>query len=1390
MNIFRSLTVLIFVLCGHLATAAPQLANPIFQSVSTQNGLPQDIVNDIAIDGDGFVWIATDGGLARWDGYRVMEVAGPDDLFLNSSIISLHVVEGDSLWISTYANGIFRYDFETAKSQQVISTPYFDDKNWIQYANSLQLGDDGWMYVALYQQIVKIHSDSLEQQVLFSLPKEMIGKATGIRYAIQTGDYVLVATTHGLLAVDQTSPGFPSQKVDHLVDIDADIDNVNVKFLLEDVQERIWIGTVNGLFMSPKAALLDYLKNGGDSPIKRIVAQRNVWEMEQVSPDGFWLGTNKGLVQLEQGTDGEWQDVHILEPNNGRTTLSNKTIYALEADALGNLWLSSVYGGALYFGVKSALIEMVQRSRTDRASSLSNEVVYSTHQSDPETLWVGTENGLNRYNLSEKTTTSYITTDDKRISENEAVIEYILPGPAETLYLQTYAGIRQFDMQTGKLRVPPVNEGTNADVFTAWNAGSALDDKGRLYFISDAFYRYDPRDASVTPLPLSEKVFDPAFSSAFLGVSPYHDNQMFLAMLGGLWLFDTETMEHTLVYRFSETQRRSQASISAWVVDKQGTLWLSFPGYGVVGLNADSFEPLYHLHDQNLLSTNILYSLQLDRDGDLWFSSHKGLHSYSPSQKTMRNYSYGRELSVTEFNEASEEALSDGRLAYGSTQGLIIFEPEALKRENDANSLVTREMAITDISLDSRTLSLPKRSLSGEHIALQHDDYGLSIYFTPLLTGANKSLSFEYTLYRNGQVVTKGVTTNPRITFGTLQPGDYRFVVAPAGQGLPFSMLPAEITLKMPYAPLRSPLAYTVYATIFLIVLAIYFYSRQQYINRLKRAKEQVTLFYDAFQHTRDWVIIFDKNKRPVAANPAFERIFGVNKTESLVRQIRRLYARYPKLVNMLSGRLSEIRAGEFWKDEGVVEGRDGREYNVLIDITAIGDSDRIDHYLLVVSDISEQKSAEQKLRKVANYDSLTGLVNRSLLLDRLEHAIVSARSHRSRVAVLFVDLDRFKGINDTLGHDFGDRLLRVVANRMQNLTPDTGTVARLGGDEFVIVIEDAGASDELGRFAASLVEAVETPIALGNETLRVSCSIGIAYYPDNGSEPGELIKHADVAMYAAKSDVQNSFTYFTDDMNARARHRLMLENKVKQAFAENAFFNHYQPIVNTQTGRTEGVELLLRCEFNGEAIYPDSFIPILEELKHIVAVTRDAFLRAINDMCTWYADGYTGYVSINLSPLHFNTEFDIDALIALLKEYNLPKRAIRFEITEGVLMGDTDNAYRQIRRFVDAGFVLALDDFGTGYSSLSYLKRYPLSVLKIDKSFVQDVAPGNANDALVETTINLAKNLNMDSVAEGVEYSEHVDYLKSRGCYLHQGYHYSRPVPAAQVPALLKKHW
>ncbi|QJR82921.1 EAL domain-containing protein [Alteromonas pelagimontana] len=1378
-----------------ISFADPLVQDPNFTYLSTRQGLSQDTVNDILVDRTGFVWIATEGGLDRWDGYRYDHIAGPDQVFTNASITKLFMDSHGNLWISTYSSGIFRYNLNTNTIQNVLSAPFKYEPEWIQSAASFQEEDSGNVIIAIDQKVYRYNVRDNTATVIFELPDAMIKEGNYIRMALVVDETMLLATERALLAVNFRDPESQPEAVDYLGGSLPNRDKRDSKYLFIDEKRNFFVGTVEGLYVTPLDNLLASLKKPGSTArFKEVVPYRNIWEITQGAGNNLWLGTDIGLMSLKQNEQGQWESAHVLEPNNGKDELAKKDIKAVTVDKTNNLWLGSSYGGALYWSANSLSIFTVQNNYRRQDDVLSNNTIWSIYQSDPQTLWLGTDNGLTKYRQDSNTSELFLMSSGVKAARTDTTIEKVFKGSGNTLILQTLDGLRLFDIKTSKTQVLPVNDIQQQSELEKWTGAAAMDSKGRLFFIGDkSFYRYDTSSQELIELNFDEPTVNVPFSYGFIAAPDFYNGSVFLSMLDGLWLVDEDTFKLTLVYRYPPEQRNNAVAVTSLVVDRErNILWLGFPRFGLLGLDATTFELKHHFHKDNLLSTNIVYSLQQDKQGFLWFSSHSGLHRFSPDTKQVSNFIYGQDLEVSEFNEDAVLELDDGRLAYGSTNGLIIFDPEKIAAEADRNRF-TPTMAISSVELDSRKLNTPMINLSGKHFELQHDDFGVSIHFSSLFMSQYHDEVYRYNLSRGNDIISEAKTKDNNVIFAFLAPGTYRFEVSPAVQQFDYTVMPAAITFTIPYPPMRSPLAYSIYVGAILLTLLLYFYHRQRQLNRLHQAQHQVRLFGDAFKQTRDWVIIFDANMVPVAANPACKHVFGIEPDQHLDRQLNRLYQRFPKLQRQLSGRLSNLRAGEFWKNEDVIEGADGRRYDVLVDITAITEdknSAKVDHYLVVISDISEQKNAERKLLKIANYDSLTGLVNRSLLLDRLEHAIANASHHNTKVAVLFVDLDRFKGINDSLGHDYGDKLLRIIGSRMANLASSNDTVARLGGDEFVLVMEEVENSDALSSFVGRLIEAVETPVALGNEVLRVSCSVGVSFYPDDASVPAELLKQADVAMYTAKKDTLNGFTYYTSEMNERAKKRLHLENQVKTAFQEDCFHNHYQPIVNVKTGRMEGVELLLRCKLNDETLFPNDFIPILEQLRYIIEVTRVALNKAVEDLTQWYQKGYRGYVSVNLSALHFKTEFDVDGILSQLTEASLPISALRFEITEGVLMDDTDNALYQIQRFIDAGFVLALDDFGTGYSSLSYLKKFPLQVLKIDKSFVDDLQPGHHSDALVLTTIRLAASLNMVSVAEGVETYAQAKYLAQKGCYCQQGYYYSKPIEADRILSLLDKKW
>ncbi|MEC9060946.1 MAG: diguanylate cyclase, partial [Pseudomonadota bacterium] len=539
------------------------MSNPVFQSLSTKNGLPQDIVNDIVINEDGFVWIATEGGLVRWDGVRTRRVAGPNNTLIDSSIYRLALQGTEALWFSVYGRGVYYLDLATQEVVQIEPTYYPDVEGFVQHGESFHWQDESHLIIALAEEVQRFNTQTKTLERVAKLPERLLGNNQSIRAAITIEDTLLVATTSGVYVKDITEVEQPLQPLEYLGDIPDNIDNPNAKFLLLDQNDRVWISTVLGVFVASKQDFLKQVRGQKDNVFTQVVSDRNVWKLVQYKDDAFWMGTNKGLYQLSKKASG-WEYEHILEPHNGFTEISDKKIAAIAKDESGNLWLSSVYAGALYFGIKSADIFAIQNERSDEEKTLTSHVVWALAETEPNKLWIGTENGLNHYDFATKSSKKYLYSESDLAVVGEGAVDRIIPTPDGRLFLSTYNGIRLFDPSTGESQRPEVLSGGDDKEFDAYGTGAMLSDDGILYFIGhEGFLKYDVNEKAIAPLQLDPRVFDINFSIGFLGQSKYHNNRLFFATEGGLWLIDPETSQHELVYRFSEMQRGRDRSISS-----------------------------------------------------------------------------------------------------------------------------------------------------------------------------------------------------------------------------------------------------------------------------------------------------------------------------------------------------------------------------------------------------------------------------------------------------------------------------------------------------------------------------------------------------------------------------------------------------------------------------------------------------------------------------------------------------------------------------------------------------------------------------------------------------------------------------------------------------------
>ena len=561
-------------------------------------------------------------------------------------------------------------------------------------------------------------------------------------------------------------------------------------------------------------------------------------------------------------------------------------------------------------------------------------------------------------------------------------------------------------------------------------------------------------------------------------------------------------------------------------------------------------------------------------------------------------------------------------------------------------------------------------------------------------------------------------------------------------------------------------------------------------VRQRRKDEAELKLAANVFDNAMDGVVVTDLGARILSVNPAFTEITGYSAAEVVGRTPRLLRSEHHGPGFYRSLWQSLLRDGR-WEGEIWNRRKNGEVFLEWLSIGVVTDKDgQPMRYVGVFNDITEMRRKDENIRHLAFHDPLTGLANRALLLDRLEHGIDLARRDRCRIGVIFIDLDRFKVINDSLGHDVGDELLRQIAGRLAGCLRESDTIARIGGDEFVVLIKDAGELSDYAALAEKVIAAVGEPLEVCGHAMQTGASVGIACYPEDGEEVVVLMKHADAAMYAAKAAGRGTYRFFQKAMTERAVHRLKLEMELRNAVASGDLELHYQPQVALAGGELCGVEALVRWRHPQLGLVPPSdFIPLAEETGLIGPLGDWVLAEACRQLALWQAQGLSvPRVAVNLSALQLQQGDLIERIVGLARRHGIAPTALEIELTESAVMANPEYISRVFARLRNLGVRIAIDDFGTGYSSLAYLRRLPIDTLKVDRSFVMN-ADRDAGDAqIVRTVIALAHSLHLEVVAEGVESEAQAAFLRSCGCATVQGFLYARPLPARAFEAWLRE--
>jgi len=580
-------------------------------------------------------------------------------------------------------------------------------------------------------------------------------------------------------------------------------------------------------------------------------------------------------------------------------------------------------------------------------------------------------------------------------------------------------------------------------------------------------------------------------------------------------------------------------------------------------------------------------------------------------------------------------------------------------------------------------------------------------------------------------------------------------------------------------------------------IVEMFAHKRNLLLERKQRQKAESDrrFFCETFDSSSEGMIFANAEKDIAWVNTALSQKSGYTADELIGQPLCYLGSNIDRenaeATNCYDAMWSYLQGHDLWQGKVFNRAKDDVIYSECLKVAVIRDqSGSISGYVGSFLDASTEESANEELYHLAHHDMLTGLPNRAHFNDRLKTELLSAKRRKTSLAVLFLDLDHFKQINDTLGHAVGDGLLKEVANRLSASVRENDLVARQGGDEFVGILIDLANDDDAAFVAERMLKALKEPILVEGKKLSVSCSIGISIYLNDADDKESLINHADAAMYYSKEDGRGVYNFYTDELQKTHNHRIEIARLLRQALDNDEFELFYQPQIDVRTRKVVGVESLIRWHSPELGmVSPLDFIPIAEESGLIIEIGDWVLRTACKQGYAWSQAGYANLmVAVNLSSVQFKEEYFIDKLIQIVCETKISPQFLELELTESIIMKDDEKTLRTLHEIHECGIHLSIDDFGTGYSSMSYLKHFPIDQLKIDRAFVTDVHHSSDDAAIVLAMINLGHSLNLGVIAEGVEEESQLKWLKKHGCDEIQGYYFSRPLPADEISEFLEK--
>ncbi|MDR3387368.1 MAG: EAL domain-containing protein [Rudaea sp.] len=1506
----RCLALLSLVLLIACLTAHATERHYYFDDINSEKGLAQHTVNAFFQDRTGYIWIATQGGLHQYDGYRYVvykhDADDPDSL-PDSVITAIAQDNRGRLWIGNNTRGLVALDPATGKivSTSQISGPDAQQRNAI---SALLFDPARGVWIGTANGITLMDAESGKRRQIFRFPAGSSAGASVYAFALADDGTLWSATSSGLVRVA------PGSDVAGIVAADK---LASARSVLVGADSTLYAGGENGLYK------IDAQKDSAERLWPGAEQHPDSAQIHSIAQDHrgrLWLAVYGAGLTIYDPATGHTQTLRHDPAMPG--SLPDDYATRLLLDRSGLLWVGGEIGGAATTNPDGAQFRFVRDPNPGR-NQMTN-TIRAIWEDSAARLWLGTDgDGLKRYD-PQRDTFEYFTDALKVVpaapgGDPKWRVSTLVGAEGNKLWVGTNHGAFLLDPDARKATALPVDPVNGAGLPSATVRSILIARDGSMWFGTygnGVAHWWPPSSIQASRWEVfSHRAGDPNSLTHDLVIALCEDTDghVWIGTLDGLNVYDPST-RRMRSFRHDTTNAHSLADNLVRTIHQSGdgAIWFgTHSGLDRVDLPEAENLNFVHYSTKNGLPSSTVYGILEDQHHNLWLSTNRGIARLDRATGQIRAFPLKEGLQGLEFNAGAAYRRASGEMVFGGNHGINLFSPDVIPHDDYAAPVVITSIqtgsapALAHAPQGELTVAQAQRLVRFEFAAL---DYA-----------APEDNQFIYQLKGFDEEWIKAGTRHDA-TYTNLPAGNYVFEVRASNHDGVWNDAGAHLDLEVtaPWWAGRSMQALYAASALLLLWLALRGYrnrhAREQiHHEQLRQREDRLRLalwgsgdefwdmdvanetvhrigadqlvggrreetvsteqwreqavhpddlpqvqqrlrehiqgrsnFFESEHRVRnvdgEWIWVLSRAKaverdadgkalrvcgtarnitvsraaererriaaeviasmseavcvtdlefRFVSINRAFTRMSGYSEAEILNHSAEVLNGSQHPPEFYLAIREEFVRSGH-WHGELWQRRKDGEEFLCWLEVSSVRDAaGQRTHFVGVMNDITDRKRAEQELRYLANYDTLTGLPNRTLLGERLAHAVIRARRTSRKVAVLFLDLDRFKHVNDSMGHATGDRVLKAVGALLRASVRDSATVARLGGDEFTVVLEDVQHADELLVVARNLLEVFSRPLTLDSgQEVVISPSIGISMYPDHGQVPTDLLKFADTAMYQAKEGGRNTYMMYTSAMDAQARERAGMIGALRMALERDELSVVYQPKLSLDESRITGMEALLRwnSEELGE-IPPSVFIPLAEEAGLIVKIGEFVLYRACAQLRDWQLRGLTGItMSVNLSALQLLRDELTQRLCEILAELDLVPQQLELELTESVLMANAELAIHTLDRLHALGIAISIDDFGTGYSSLSYLKRLPIDALKIDRTFVGDITTDPDDEAITKTIITMAHSLGLNVVAEGVETLEQLEYLHEQGCDEIQGHWLSPPLSAAACYAFVSE--